>query len=197
MLLALAAACGDDRGPTGDEGIASLGDDEVGPTSSEGAEQDGESGIKFDMLDEDFGENVGDCGGSGGMMGEPEYEFSIIWIGNSGEGTVSKIDTVTATELARYRTGPGDNPDPSRTSVNLFGDVAIGNRSGSVVKIAADIDRCVDANQDGVITTSTSASDVLPWGSDECVLWYHEVGFDTGPAGNTGGPRGIAWDGGE
>jgi hypothetical protein len=81
--------------------------------------------------------------------------------------------------------------------VNLFGDVAIGNRTGSVVKIAADIDRCVDANQDGMITTSQGSADVLPWGSDECVLWYHEVGFDLDVAGTTGGPRAIAWDAGE
>src|SRR5690606_25596751 len=80
---------------------------------------------------------------------------------------------------------------------NLFGDVAIGNRSGSVVKIAADIANCVDFNQDGEITTSQGPEDVLAWGDDECVLWYQDVGFDNGINGNTGGPRGIAWDGGE
>ncbi len=196
ILLAL-AACGDDRGPSMDEGISSLGD-EIGTTDDDESAEQNDDSVKLDTIPEgDFGNNVGDCNGGGGGMGEPEYEFSIIWIGNSGEGTVSKIDTVTATELARYRTGPGDNPDPSRTSVNLFGDVAVANRSGSVVKIAADLDRCVDANQDGTITTSSGPADVLPWGSDECVLWFHEVGFDTAIAGNTGGPRGIAWDGGE
>jgi hypothetical protein len=199
LLASPALACAPDDRPDSDEGIDTNLDDEIDGTADatdEDADADGTSGIKLDFGSlGDEGNNVGDCGG--GAMGEPEYEFSIIWIGNSGEGTVSKIDTVTALELARYRTGPGDNPDPSRTSVNLFGDVAIGNRTGSVVKIAADLDRCVDANQDGMITTSQGPADVLPWGSDECVLWYHEVGFDLGVDGSTGGPRAIAWDAGE
>lgn len=201
LTLPLLFACADEGRPDADDGIGS-GLDEIDGTQdgtqdgSENAEAEG--GIKLDFGSAgDAGNNVGDCGNGGGGNGEPEYEFSIIWIGNSGEGTVSKIDTVTAVELARYRTGPGDNPDPSRTSVNLFGDVAVGNRTGSVVKIAADVDRCVDANQDGMITTSQGPADVLPWGSDECVLWFHDVGFNLGIAGSTGGPRGIAWDAGE
>jgi hypothetical protein len=190
-------ACGDDRGDEGGvdaETAASglgetLGDNEDGDTDKP----------KLDIVGEaDAGGHVGDCGGEGGGRGQDdETAFSIIWIANSTEGTVSKVDTVTAIELARYETGP-DDPDPSRTSVNLFGDVAIANRSGSVVKIAADIDNCVDLDQDGAITTSQGSDDVLPWGTDECVRWYHDVGFAGGGGNsNQGGPRAIAWDAGE
>ncbi|MCS6799014.1 MAG: putative metal-binding motif-containing protein, partial [Myxococcota bacterium] len=62
----------------------------------------------------------------------------FIWIANSGEGTVSKVDTRTFVEVARYITGPaGRGNDPSRTSVNTEGDVYVGNRSGrSLTKIS-------------------------------------------------------------
>jgi len=176
---------GIDAGTAGEDTDESLGDS--------GNEDD----PKLDMQDADAGENVGDCGVSGGGQDE-ETAFSIIWIANTTEGTVSKVDTVTAVELARYATGP-DAPDPSRTSVNLFGDVAIANRSGSVVKIAAEIENCIDLDQDGEITTSQGPDDVLAWGTDECVLWYQDVGFDNGNGANAnqGGPRAIAWDAGE
>lgn len=191
-------ACSDDgrtsAADAADEGVTT----ETGGGATEGSESPGDSGEpKLDMSgDADAGNgNPGDCGGGGGGQDE-ETAFSIIWIANTTEGTVSKVDTVTAVELARYATGP-DDPDPSRTSVNLFGDVAIANRSGSVVKIAANIENCVDLDQDGQITTSQGPDDVLPWGADECVLWYHDVGFNGGGNSNTGGPRAIAWDAGE
>lgn len=198
-LLTVLLGCSDDRGDTPDSGEGLGIETETNSNDSNEAPDDSGNGPKLDILgDADVGENVGDCGGRGGGGGQDEDEaFSIIWIANSTEGTVSKVDTVTAIELARYATGP-DDPDPSRTSVNLFGDVAIANRSGSVVKIAADIKNCIDLNQDGEITTSQGLDDVLPWGTDECVLWFHDVGFAGGNGNsNTGGPRAIAWDAGE
>jgi len=99
--------------------------------------------------------------------------LSHIWIANSGQGTVSKIDTQTGQEVARYRTGPG-SPDPSRTTVGLNGDVVVANRGGSsAVRIHADPATCPDLNANGTIETSTGPLDVRPWGQDECVLWYH------------------------
>jgi hypothetical protein len=201
MVLVAAAvsfACGDDgRGSgSGPDGVGIDSETGDGHDQGDGDGHDSSGGPKLDFgPGSDGGTHVGDCGAGRGGAGD--VAFSIIWIANSTEGTVSKVDTVTAVELARYATGPGPaNPDPSRTSVNLFGDVAVANRSGSVVKIAADIDDCVDFNQDGVITTSQGPDDVLEWGTDECVLWYHEVGF-AGAGGNQGGPRAIAWDAGE
>jgi hypothetical protein len=97
----------------------------------------------------------------------------IIWIANTGEGTVSKVDTDTFAELARYLTGPdGAGNDPSRTSVNSLGDVYVANRGGtSVTKISVLGAECADMNGDGVVTTSTGAGDIKAWGTDECVLW--------------------------
>lgn len=194
-LFTVLLACGDERGgaDSNDDGLGV--EAETVANADETLDDDGGEAPKLDVVgDADAGENVGDCGGGGGQ-GE-DVAFSIIWIANTTEGTVSKVDTESAVELARYRTGPGAS-DPSRTSVNLFGDVAIANRSGSVVKIAAKLENCVDANQDGVITTSQGADDVLDWGADECVLWYHDVGFAGGGGDNQGGPRAIAWDAGE
>ncbi len=97
----------------------------------------------------------------------------IIWVANTEQGTVSKIDTDTFAELARYITGPdGAGNDPSRTTVNSLGDVYVANRAGrSVSKISVLGAGCPDANGDGVVNTSTGPSDVKEWGTDECVLW--------------------------
>lgn len=101
----------------------------------------------------------------------------FIWIANTGEGTLSKVDTTTMTEVARYYTGPyGQGNDPSRTSVNSFGDIYVGNRSaGSVTKILTAGAECPDTNGDGQRTTSTGAANILPWGSDDCVKWHTQL----------------------
>lgn len=129
----------------------------------------------------------GDC------WADVKDDFSFIWIANTGEGTVSKIDTVAAIELARYRTGPG-NPDPSRTSASMRGDVAVANRAGSVTKIAARLTDCMDLNGNGVIDTSQGPDDIREWGTDDCVVWHYPIDFPQGLPENMGGPRGIAWD---
>lgn len=126
-----------------------------------------------------------------------EVEFSYIWIANSDPGTVSKIDTQTGDELARYETGPADQAEPSRTSVNLLGDVAVSNRGseiggfGGVTKIVAREEDCQDRNGNGSIDTSTGPDDVLPWGEDECVMWNLLIPSDTFQHG----PRPTAWEG--
>ncbi|MBL4683466.1 MAG: hypothetical protein JKY37_02660 [Nannocystaceae bacterium] len=144
------------------------------------------SGLRYD---------VGVQEGPPTCPGASAYDFSTIWIANSPEGTVSKIDTRTGAELARYATGPEDNPDPSRTSVNLQGDVAVGNRGGSIASIAGRLADCVDADDDGEIRTSSGADNVLPWGEDECVRWHLDLPFSGD--NHTGGPRAVAWDVGE
>lgn len=118
-----------------------------------------------------------------------DVEFSYIWISNSPQGTVSKIDTRTRVEVARYRTGPEQAPDPSRTSVNLRGDVAVVNRAGSITKIWARIEDCEDRNGNGKIDTSTGPGDVLPWGEDECVAWNTPLMFASRPAAWTSGTK--------
>jgi hypothetical protein len=182
---------GGDDGGSGDGG----GGDDGGDDGDDGG--DG-GGPKFDIGEvPDSGGGDGDeCPGGGGGGGG-DVEFSNIWIANSSQGTVSKIDTFTGQELGRYTSGPEATTEPSRTSVNLYGDAAVSNRgsmsggNGSISKIAARIDDCPDTNGNGVKDTSDGPGNVLPWGQDECVLWNTTIPSDM----YQHGPRPTAWEG--
>lgn len=163
-------------------------------------------GLRFDVGGGGTGGTPDECEKTGPGTGVGgDVEFSYIWIANTAEGTVSKIDTMSGNEEARYRTGPDlniggnvRNPDPSRTSVNLYGDVAIANRTGSLTKIATREEDCIDRNGNMQIDTSTGPNDILDWMQDECVLWWVDLPFSPSAAnsGNRAGPRAVAWDGG-
>lgn len=122
----------------------------------------------------------------------------FIWVPNSNEGTISKYDTVTGKELGRYRTGPTSGGNPSRTTVDLDGNVWFGNRNtGTAVKIGlSENGQYIDRNGNGVMDTSTdinndgkvTGTEVLPWLQDECMLYEVLLG-STGS-----GPRGFAID---
>lgn len=186
-----------DGGPaTGDEGEDASGSATGGATgggdetagAGPGGDDDDPPPTAFDLGEPPPPEgcNVGETEGAGA--------FSYIWIGNSPQGTVSKIDTETGVELGRYRSTSGLN-SPSRTSVNQYGDVAVGNRgdAGSITKISAETERCVEGNGIPGIQTSTGPADLLDYGADECVLWNTPIpssGYDRGP-------RAVAWEGGE
>lgn len=116
----------------------------------------------------------------------------VMWIANGGEDTVSKIDTNTGRETARYRTGFGpsgqtgfyshlDNPwagpAPSRTAVDAQGNVYVANRhfdnkQSVIVKILAtggidrngnsQIDTSSDLNNNGVI--ANPSAEIFPLG---------------------------------
>ena len=116
--------------------------------------------------------------------------FPIMWIANAGEDSVSKFDTTTGKELARYRTwfGPAGQQGylahlgnayagaaPSRTAVDREGNCYVANRhfdgrSADVIKILATggIDRngnntletSADLNNSGLI----DAGEILPMG---------------------------------
>lgn len=147
--------------PTGGMGVT--GDVSTGSTAgvedSSGAPTGG--GPKFDLtpaLDIPGGECLGTCG--------TVSDYSYIWIANSTESTVSKINTRTLTEEGRYltRSTPGN---PSRTSVSVDGRaVAVANRNGGIIKIWARPEDCKGAN------TSSGPADVKAWGMDDCVAWY-------------------------
>jgi len=107
-------------------------------------------------------------------IGKSNIDLSNIWIANSSEQTVSKLNTKTGKEMARYKTCGS----PSRTSVDLNGDVWVGCRSdGGVVKIINDTKTCVDKNNNGVIETSTDlngngtieSNEMKPYKQDECL----------------------------
>ena len=199
MSISLATACGDGGRTDADGGGISVSmsidsgiDSNSGETGSENATTVDDGGIKLDTDNTDAMGSAGDCpDGMGGMMGG-ETMYSYIWIANSPEGTVSKINTKTTIEEARYTIGPGGN-DPSRTSVNLFGDAVVVDRAGGgIVKIGVKEDHCVDSNGTPGIQTSTGPGNVLPWGQDDCVLWRTELAslaYETGA-------RPVAWEGG-
>ena len=142
----------------------------------------------------------------------------FIWVPNSNEGTVSKVDTRTGRELGRYRTCPASvNGQPSRTTIDQFGNCWVANRqSGTVVKIGLmENGQYLDRNGNGVVDTSQdtngdgdiTGAELLPWGKDECVLYevilipgkegtYSPGTYAGGYVDNywNPGPRGIAVD---
>lgn len=130
----------------------------------------------------------------GGKVDEIKSHF--IWIANSAENTVSRLDTDTGWEVARYEVCI----DPSRTSVDNNGNVWVGCRGdGHVVKIALDEIDCKDKNGNGVIETSkdidgdhkislNNPQEILPMNKDECVI------VKVAPYGFQSTPRGVAAD---
>ena len=107
-------------------------------------------------------------------LSEEQVKLAFIWIANSAESTVSKLDTDTGKEVGRFYTCS----DPSRTAVDLYSDVWVACRGdGGVTKIVAYEKNCVDKNKDGVIQTSKDTNgdgkiqggEMLTKGQDECV----------------------------
>ena len=102
---------------------------------------------------------------AGLQLGASRLALPDIWIANTAEGTVTRIDTDTAAVVGTYPVGA----DPSRTAVDFDGDVYVANRAfdgqGSVTKIQRD--GCEGA---------------------ACVLWTTEVGEPNAI------PRGLAID---
>jgi hypothetical protein len=203
-VAAAGAACG--GGGSGREdsgsGIGSVGDTENATQGSATDEDDDDSqgsnsqgsnsqGSNTEGDDETMGGQKFDIGlppdgslgcmenGKGGGGGGGSADFSYIWIANSNEGTISKVNTQTLVEEGRYIVRPDAQGNPSRTSVNLNGDVAVANRAGGLTMIAARPEDCPDPNN-----TSTGPGDVKPW-PDGCVIWHTPFDYDS--------QRPVAW----
>ncbi len=115
------------------------------------------------------------------VLNSGSQEFYFMWIANNDQGWVSKYDTRTGREVGRYystipkdcagspgppcangagqqalRYNQGNNP--SRTAIDIYGDVWVANRAvsvqGSVTKIANDVSSCIDRDNNGKIKTS-------------------------------------------
>ncbi len=111
------------------------------------------------------------------QLDKESVSLAFIWIANSGENTISKLDTITGNETGRYVACS----NPSRTTVDLYGDVwAACRNDGGVIKIHVYEKNCIDKNKDGEIQTSRdtngdgkiSGGEILAKGSDECVRFF-------------------------
>jgi hypothetical protein len=157
------------------------------------------------------------------LLGMRQSGGQWAWIANTQDSSLSRIDTVRAVEVARFATvgegahgapspsvaceaaqvlvnGPTGNC-PSRTAVAGNGDAFVANRAfgaqGTVTRVAAELERCVDRDGDGTIETSADldgdstisadpADGEILGSRDECLLWTTPVG------GVAGVPRALA-----
>jgi hypothetical protein len=115
--------------------------------------------------------------------GDGDVQFSYIWVANSSQNTISKINTETLVEEGRYYTRPDMQGSPSRTSVSLTGNVAVANRSGGLTKFYANHDDCSGSN------TSNGPGNIRPWGDEDCMAWYTPMAYSS--------QRPVAWTQGE
>jgi hypothetical protein len=211
VSAALVAGCGkgNDTATSGqgndeETGADSQADDDAGTTTGSATNATNATADGGDTTTEEDGGDSGpgpvkldvhaipdtpeqECGGSGGKggggggVGDPD--FSFIWIANSTQSTVSKINTESLIEEGRYMTRENSSGDPSRTSVNLSGDVAVANRNGGVLKIHARIEDCDDPSN-----TSDGPADIKAF-PDGCVAWYQPFAYAS--------QRPVAWTSGE
>jgi hypothetical protein len=148
-------------------------------TDTNDTNADGEEWPKFDLG------GLPDAGpGACGDGGNGDPEFSFLWAANSDQGTISKIDTVTVTEVGRFMTRPDAWGSPSRTSVSLSGDVAVANRSGGVTKIYANSENCEESNGTPGLQTSDD-NQYLAWDQEECRAWHTPMNYQS--------QRPVAW----
>src|SRR5690606_22145084 len=196
LLCSAAVACGDDS-----QGTASASDSATAITTATPttgttggtAPTTGGSATEGSNSESASESSAPTTGGSGPKLdlGVPDgeiacgCEFNYVWVANSPEGTVSKINMETLEEEARYLTRADGKGNPSRTSVSLKGDVAVANRHGGLVKFYVDQADCKDTNGVPGIQTSTGKNDVLAWDMEECRAWY--VDFPTS------NQRPVAW----
>ena len=133
------------------------------------------------------------------VLDSSSLQFNNIWIANSGEGTVSKLNTKTGLELARYTVCA----NPSRTAVDKDGNVYVGCRDdGGVAKILIDSATCVDKNGNGKIDTSAdtngdgkiTGAEKLAAGQDECIAWIAYPDGVGGCGASVGCARALAVD---
>jgi hypothetical protein len=175
--------------PTSGDSTPTTGDSASGNSNTEGNSNSDSQGTGATTNDSavsgsDDGGFKADLGGvpdfgvptCGGGMGGGEPDFSYIWIANSQQNTISKIDTQTLVEKGRYWVRPDSGGSPSRTSVNLSGDVVTASREGGFTKFYAQIEDCQESNGIPGIQTSTD-SVMLPWDQEECRAWHTPMGY--------------------
>ena len=151
------------------------------------------------------------------VLGVLGFNSPGVWVSSMDDGTVSRLDPATGREIGRYfstrpdfanRARPANEACnwsnrgncPSRTAVDQNFDCYVANRAfgnqGTVTRIAARLENCVDRNGNGIIDTSTDrngnglinkADPTEFYGvNDECIIWTVPVGV------NNGVPRALA-----
>lgn len=131
-----------------------------------------------------------DMGAQGCEVKCGNSDWSYVWVANTQDGTISKLDTRNMTEVGRYYTRADKLGNPSRTSVSIDGKaVVVANRHGGITKIWARPEFCTDKNGNGMIDTSTGKNNVLPFDQEECIDWYTPF-----PGATTQRP--VAWTSG-
>ncbi len=180
------------------------------------------SGEPFDEPNDDNGSGVGLDEDGNLILNRNEVRFEYLWVANSSEGTISKVDTRELREAARYDSvGPNDDNltagprnYPSRTGIDLNGDMFVANRAfGGQPSVTKIYNRdCADRNGDGRIQTSQdlNGNNVIDRGdpneffgqNDECYAWTEAVGRSGGTAralaidsGDAQNPYGNVWVG--
>lgn len=162
-----------EAGTNSDSAESGTGNADSNSTSATGdgdgdpGDGDPSGGLKLDTIPEDTGVDDGpdeecNCG---------EMDWSYVWIANTDEQTVSKINTRTLVEEGRYRTG---GVSPSRTSVSVDGRaMVVANRGTGLAKYFTLPEDC-DPNANGTpgLQTSTGPNDVLAFGEDDCLDWF-------------------------
>lgn len=194
------AGCSDDDPPGGDETTsvstsgsppASTGPestattmDSLPSTESTGSPNGTTAGTGSDATTSGGADETSGSGSTGGAAcRRAPAQPSTIWISNASESTLSKINTETLVEEARYLTRADALGNPSRTSVNLNGDVAVANRSGGITVFAGNLADCPDPGN-----TSAGPNDVRPF-PDGCMLWHREFDYAS--------QRPVAWTQGQ
>jgi hypothetical protein len=129
------------------------------------------------------------------QLSETTTTEKFLYVAHTNDGILLKLNTETGAQVARYHTQrtvectiAGCTPSPtgwypSRTAVDLNGDVWVANRAfgaqGTITKIANNPGDCIDRNGNGVIDTSSDvdadgAVELTPpefFGqTDECVI---------------------------
>ena len=178
----------------------------------------GEGGREFDQR---YARGVAYDGNQGGLVvSVNEDQKAHLWLVNTAESTISKWDPGRnrPSEVGKFRVGlpAGECPGsccwdegcnmPSRVAIDSAGDAYIASRGfgmqGTVTKVAGDVERCVDRNNNGRIETSRNG-EAMDYGADECIIWTRPVG----PAnavlramaidqGDNVHPNGYVWVGG-
>jgi hypothetical protein len=152
----------------GDPGDGDPGDGDGEPGDGDPDDDEGGTGPKWDLG------TIPDSANQGCGLGNGSPDFSYIWMANSGQGTMTKLNTETMIEEGRYYVRPDGQGSPSRTTVSLSGNVAISARDGGggVTKFWANLDDCEEQNGMPGLQTSTGANDILQWNVEECHAWH-------------------------